>query len=90
MTLRPFDAGQGRPEPAEGREPQGHPEHRRGMNILLVGYGRMGRLIEELAPAHGCEIASCIDVGTGDWTVPADVAVDFSTAYLFQLFKTLL
>ncbi|MBF8301007.1 MAG: 4-hydroxy-tetrahydrodipicolinate reductase [Acidobacteria bacterium] len=50
------------------------------MNILLVGYGKMGRLIEELAPAHGCEIASCIDVGTGDWTVPADVAVDFSTA----------
>ena len=50
------------------------------MKILLVGYGKMGRLIEELAPAHGCEIASCIDVGTGDWTMPADVAMDFSTA----------
>ena len=50
------------------------------MKLLLVGYGKMGRLIEELAPAHGCEIAGCIDVGTGDWTVPADVAMDFSTA----------
>jgi 4-hydroxy-tetrahydrodipicolinate reductase len=50
------------------------------VRILLVGYGKMGRLIEELAPAHGCEVAERIDVDTGDWTVPADVAVDFSTA----------
>jgi len=50
------------------------------MKLLLVGYGKMGRLIEELAPEHGCEIAACIDLGTGDWTAPADVAVDFSTA----------
>ena len=50
------------------------------MRILLVGYGKMGRLIEELAPAHGCEVAGRIDVDTGDWTVPVDVAVDFSTA----------
>lgn len=50
------------------------------MKILLVGYGKMGRLIEELAPAHGCQISGCIDIGAGDWTAPADVAVDFSTA----------
>ena len=50
------------------------------MRILLVGYGKMGRLIEELAPAHGCEVAGRIDVDASDWTVPADVAVDFSTA----------
>ena len=50
------------------------------MKLLLVGYGKMGRLVEELAPAHGCEVAGCIDVGTGDWTAPADVAVDFSPA----------
>ena len=54
------------------------------MKLLLVGYGKMGRLIEELAPAYGCEIAGCVDVGTGDWTVPADVAVDFSTADALQ------
>ena len=54
------------------------------MRLLVVGYGKMGRLIEELAPAHGCEIVGRIDVGTGDWTVPADVAVDFSTADALQ------
>ena len=50
------------------------------MKLLLVGYGKMGRLIEELAPSHGCEVVGRIDVGTGDWHTPADVAVDFSTA----------
>jgi len=50
------------------------------MRILLVGYGKMGRLLEELAPAHGCAVAGHIDVDGGDWSVPADVAVDCSTA----------
>ena len=50
------------------------------MRVLLVGYGKMGRLVEQLAPEHGCEIAGRIDVGSGDWSAPADVAVDFSTA----------
>ena len=50
------------------------------MRLLLVGYGKMGRLVEQLAPEHGCEIAGRIDVGSGDWSAPADVAVDFSTA----------
>jgi 4-hydroxy-tetrahydrodipicolinate reductase len=50
------------------------------MRLLLVGYGKMGRLVEQLAPEHGCEIAGRIDVGSGDWSDPADVAVDFSTA----------
>jgi hypothetical protein len=30
QALRPFDVAQGRPEPAEGRQPQGRPEHSRG------------------------------------------------------------
>ena len=50
------------------------------MKLLIVGYGKMGRLIEELAPAHGHEIAGRIDVGVGDWSTPADAAIDFSTA----------
>ena len=54
------------------------------MKLLLVGYGKMGRLVEELAPAHGCDIAGRIDVGTGDWTASADVVVDFSTADALQ------
>jgi len=50
------------------------------MKLLLVGYGKMGRLVEELAPSHGCEVAGKVDVGLDDWSVAADVAVDFSTA----------
>lgn len=50
------------------------------MKLLLVGYGKMGRLVEELAPAHGCDVAGRVDVGRDEWGAPADVAVDFSTA----------
>ena len=50
------------------------------MRVLLVGYGKMGQLVEQLAVAQGMEIASRIDVGTGDWASTADVAIDFSTA----------
>jgi 4-hydroxy-tetrahydrodipicolinate reductase len=48
--------------------------------LLLVGYGKMGKLVEELAPTQGCEVTGRIDVGFDDWSAPADVAVDFSTA----------
>src|SRR3954466_16052500 len=50
------------------------------MKLLLVGYGKMGQLVEELALAHGHAIASRIDVDSGDWSAAADVAIDFSTA----------
>jgi 4-hydroxy-tetrahydrodipicolinate reductase len=50
------------------------------MRLLLVGYGKMGQLVEQMALAQGMEIASRIDVGTGDWSSPADVAIDFSSA----------
>jgi 4-hydroxy-tetrahydrodipicolinate reductase len=50
------------------------------MRLLIVGYGKMGQLVEQLAVTQGMEIASRIDVGSGDWSTPADVAIDFSTA----------
>jgi 4-hydroxy-tetrahydrodipicolinate reductase len=31
------------------------------MRILLVGHGKMGRLIESLAPEHGCTVAGVVD-----------------------------
>jgi 4-hydroxy-tetrahydrodipicolinate reductase len=49
------------------------------MNLLIVGYGRMGRLVEELALAEGHTIAGRVDLGLDGWA-PADVAIDFSTA----------
>jgi 4-hydroxy-tetrahydrodipicolinate reductase len=50
------------------------------MRLLLVGYGKMGQLVEQLAVSQGMQIASSIDVGRGDWSAPADVAIDFTTA----------
>jgi 4-hydroxy-tetrahydrodipicolinate reductase len=50
------------------------------MRLLIVGYGRMGRLVEQLALEQGDQIAGRIDVDTGEWPAHADVAIDFSTA----------
>jgi 4-hydroxy-tetrahydrodipicolinate reductase len=55
--------------------------------ILLVGYGRMGRLIETLAHEYDCEIAGIVDPLAGKETIDsnrwhassADVAIDFTT-----------
>jgi 4-hydroxy-tetrahydrodipicolinate reductase len=53
--------------------------------ILLVGYGRMGKLVESLAGEYGCEIAGIVDPVLGsdgidsDRWAGADVAVDFSS-----------
>lgn len=47
--------------------------------LLIVGYGRMGRMVEELAPEQGFEIVGRVDEGRPEWA-PADVAVDFTTA----------
>jgi 4-hydroxy-tetrahydrodipicolinate reductase len=49
------------------------------MKLLLVGYGKMGRLIEQLAIEQGSAVAGRVDEGRDEW-VPADVAIDFSTA----------
>ena len=54
------------------------------MRLLLVGYGKMGRLVEKLAPEYGFEVVGRLDDtnnigGVGIPTAPnADVAVDFS------------
>ena len=53
------------------------------MRILLIGHGRMGKLVEALAAEHGCEIAAIAEI---DRPVSAalaragvvDVAIDFS------------
>ena len=51
--------------------------------VLLVGYGRMGRLVESLAAEYGFEVAGVVRrENAADherWPV-ADVAIDFSVA----------
>jgi 4-hydroxy-tetrahydrodipicolinate reductase len=54
------------------------------MRLLLVGYGKMGRLVEKLSPDYGFDVVGRLDDtnnigGAGIPSAPdADVAVDFS------------
>lgn len=53
------------------------------MKIALIGYGKMGRMIEQIALERGHEIVSIIDVDNiGDFDSPAfasaDVAIEFT------------
>jgi 4-hydroxy-tetrahydrodipicolinate reductase len=55
------------------------------VRVLVIGHGRMGRLVEELAPDHGCEVAGIAEIHAPVETVldsagHVDVAVDFSLA----------
>lgn len=58
------------------------------MRLLLIGYGRMGRLVDSLSREYGCEVAGCLDIDDNphaaaladDRWKDVDVAVDFSTA----------
>ena len=55
------------------------------MRVLLVGHGRMGRLVEMLAGEYECEIAGIVDPPAGtegadsDRWAGMDVAIDFSS-----------
>lgn len=54
-------------------------EDARILRVLIVGYGKMGRMVEEQAAGEGFEIVGRVDQGRDEWT-DADVAIDFSTA----------
>ena len=53
------------------------------MRILLLGHGRMGRLVESLAGEYGMQVAGVVGrelaARPNEWP-DADVAIDFSTA----------
>ena len=43
------------------------------MKIALIGYGKMGHMIEQVALSRGHEIVSIIDIdNAGDFDKPAD------------------
>lgn len=57
------------------------------MNILLVGYGRMGKLVGDLAGSYDCKVAGIVDpaspshsggIDDSRWRDSVDVAIDFS------------
>lgn len=56
------------------------------MRLVLIGHGRMGRLVEQHAAAHGCEIAGVVnsasaaaDLESRDFGA-VDAVIDFSLA----------
>lgn len=56
------------------------------MNIVLLGYGKMGQLIEKFAIKRGHEVVLIVDENnraeiTADDLIGADVAIDFSTPH---------
>jgi 4-hydroxy-tetrahydrodipicolinate reductase len=46
--------------------------------LAIVGYGKMGRLIEQLAPDYGFTVSARRDVGRDEPIEGADVAIEFS------------
>ena len=46
--------------------------------LAIVGYGKMGRLIDQLAPEYGFTVTARIDVDRDESLEGADVAVEFS------------
>lgn len=56
------------------------------IRVLLLGHGRMGQLVESLAPSYGAAIAGIIDEHSGPDAVTVgdfgevDVAIDFTAA----------
>ena len=54
------------------------------MRVLLLGHGRMGKLVESLAPEYDATIAGVIDEHSGSDAIAkcsaADVAIDFTLA----------
>ena len=60
------------------------------MRLLLVGHGRMGKLVEALAPEYGAAIAGVITTANADSVLrdgdvgPVDVAIDFTLADAVQ------
>jgi 4-hydroxy-tetrahydrodipicolinate reductase len=53
--------------------------------LLVIGHGRMGRLVEQLAPEYDCRVAQVVTRAGGPEAIdaldqPIDVAVDFTLA----------
>ena len=50
------------------------------MKLAIVGYGKMGKLIEQLAPEYGFTVHACVDVDDDlAKAAGADVAIEFTT-----------
>jgi 4-hydroxy-tetrahydrodipicolinate reductase len=59
------------------------------VNVAIIGYGKMGRLIDQLAPEYGCDVKLRLDIDnngrfealTKEKLAEIDVALEFSTPH---------
>jgi 4-hydroxy-tetrahydrodipicolinate reductase len=51
------------------------------MKLAIIGYGKMGKLIDQLAPEYGFEVTARRDVDRPEPIAGADVAIEFSTPH---------
>ncbi len=50
------------------------------MKLAIIGYGKMGRMVEQLAPEYGFQSVTTIDIGDDfGKAAGADVAIEFTT-----------
>ena len=48
-------------------------------NLAIAGYGKMGRLVDQLAPEYGFTVTARLDIDRHESLDGADVAIEFST-----------
>lgn len=48
-------------------------------NLAIVGYGKMGRMVDQLAPEYGFTVTARVDIGRDESLDNAGVAIEFST-----------
>jgi 4-hydroxy-tetrahydrodipicolinate reductase len=48
-------------------------------NLAIVGYGKMGRLVDQLAPEYGFTVTARLDIDRNEPLQGANVAIEFST-----------
>ena len=46
--------------------------------LAIIGYGKMGRLIDQLAPEYGFTVSARVDIGRDESLAGSDVAIEFS------------
>ena len=47
-------------------------------NLAIVGYGKMGRIVDQLAPEYGFTVSARVDIGRDEPLQGADAAIEFS------------
>lgn len=48
-------------------------------NLAVIGYGKMGRMVDQLAPDYGFKVTARVDIDRDEPLNNTDVAIEFST-----------